>query len=188
MPDGDIDLDAYFRRIGHEGARAPTLESLAAIQGDDVDLRGFFGFRGWPVPGGLGRSAAIGEEGDPVAIRRELGGSIVAGLRKLNQRSRSGRIVAIKPEIAAEAITVPIGTRSFDSDGSPAGRNADFGDVDGIEKVVQRQRRLCSRNLGERDEGVKNKGDAMHPTILASGCSSATSNTFALAVLLHLAL
>jgi N-hydroxyarylamine O-acetyltransferase len=27
-----IDLDAYFRRIGYEGAGRPTLDTLAAIQ------------------------------------------------------------------------------------------------------------------------------------------------------------
>lgn len=32
MPDTEIDLDAYFARIGYEGDRAPTLENLTAIQ------------------------------------------------------------------------------------------------------------------------------------------------------------
>lgn len=30
--ENSIDLDAYFRRIGHDGDRAPTLETLGAIQ------------------------------------------------------------------------------------------------------------------------------------------------------------
>ena len=32
MPEAEIDLDAYFRRIGYAGSRAPTVEVLAALQ------------------------------------------------------------------------------------------------------------------------------------------------------------
>ena len=32
MPEAEIDLDAYFRRIGYAGSRAPTIEVLAALQ------------------------------------------------------------------------------------------------------------------------------------------------------------
>src|SRR6185312_7346412 len=31
MPPPDIDLDAYFARIGYDGPRTPTLETLAGI-------------------------------------------------------------------------------------------------------------------------------------------------------------
>ena len=32
MPQSPIDLDAYFRRVGHDGPTAPTLATLAALQ------------------------------------------------------------------------------------------------------------------------------------------------------------
>ena len=32
MPEAEFDLDAYFRRIGYAGSRAPTVEVLAALQ------------------------------------------------------------------------------------------------------------------------------------------------------------
>lgn len=48
-----IDLDAYFRRIGHTGGREPTLDTLAALQLGHVQAIAFENLNpllGWPVP------------------------------------------------------------------------------------------------------------------------------------------
>src|SRR5947207_634174 len=37
MAEAAIDLDAYFRRIGYAGPRAPTVEVLAAVQKHHLD-------------------------------------------------------------------------------------------------------------------------------------------------------
>lgn len=47
-----IDLDAYFKRIGYEGARRPTLDTLAAIQLRHTETIAFENLNplmGWPV-------------------------------------------------------------------------------------------------------------------------------------------
>lgn len=51
--DSSIDLDAYFQRIGHDGDRAPTLETLRAIQLRHVQTIPFENLNpllGLPVP------------------------------------------------------------------------------------------------------------------------------------------
>lgn len=49
----DVDVDAYFQRIGYVGPAAPTLAALAAIHARHVDAIPFEGINplmGWPVP------------------------------------------------------------------------------------------------------------------------------------------
>jgi N-hydroxyarylamine O-acetyltransferase len=51
MP-ADLDLDAYFTRIGHDGPRAPTLETLRALHARHADAITFENLNpllGWPV-------------------------------------------------------------------------------------------------------------------------------------------
>lgn len=48
-----LDLDAYLARIGHTGPRAPTLDTLSAIQARHVEAIAFENLNplfGWPVP------------------------------------------------------------------------------------------------------------------------------------------
>lgn len=47
-----IDLDAYFRRIGYDGGRAPTLETLRALHArhtEAIPFENLNPFLGWPV-------------------------------------------------------------------------------------------------------------------------------------------
>src|SRR5262249_168864 len=47
-----IDLDAYFRRIGYDGPRTPTLDVLRAIHArhpEAIPLENLNPFRRWPV-------------------------------------------------------------------------------------------------------------------------------------------
>src|SRR5215831_16064297 len=51
-PSPTIDLDAYFKRIGYEGARKPTLDTLTAIQLRHTETLAFENLNplmGWPV-------------------------------------------------------------------------------------------------------------------------------------------
>ncbi len=51
-PTATIDLDAYFKRIGYEGAGRPTLDTLAAIQlrhTESIAFENLNPLMGWPV-------------------------------------------------------------------------------------------------------------------------------------------
>lgn len=51
-PTATIDLDAYFKRIGYEGVRQPTLDTLMAIQlrhTETIAFENLNSLMGWPV-------------------------------------------------------------------------------------------------------------------------------------------
>lgn len=70
MPQSPIDLDAYFRRVGHDGPTAPTLATLAALQAAHA---GAIAFENLDVL--LGRPIPLDAEGlQDKLVRRHRGG------------------------------------------------------------------------------------------------------------------
>ena len=111
-------MDVFFTLSDGEG--------FAAVGRDQVDLAGAFVFgSGIGVVGFFGRGFALGEEGDPAAVGRQLRFGVVTGLRELDQRPG---VVAVEPEIGTEDLLIPVGALGGEDDGTSVGGEFDGGD------------------------------------------------------------
>src|SRR3954453_7095902 len=100
-------------------------ESFAALRRDQINLADvvfIFGIRVGIGLFTLARRLALGEEGDPFAVLGPLGIGVVAGLRELNQ---SLAVFAVKPEIGAKDLLIPIGAVGGKDDGATVRREFD---------------------------------------------------------------
>src|SRR5580704_18538863 len=93
---------------------------------------------GRQVGGNVGRIVfgfSVGEKCDPAAIGRPLRLAVMTGLGQL----RESGAIAIKPEVVTIDILVPIGALGLEYQRVPVGRKPQLGNIDRVEKLVERE-------------------------------------------------
>jgi len=100
------------------------------------------------------RHFSLREKRNPFAVRRPLRRRTVRGLGQLYQASGGlclGSVVRrpVKPEFFAEDLLLPVGPLGFNDHGIPIRRHFDTREADGVEKIVEGERRLCALCLGK---------------------------------------